>query len=138
MLSPTAASLTLKLESTAPKIDGEAGANDEEQHEDASSGLSLPSSGETSNVRHCARRGCGYEVLGAAGGFTPPLLVFPIGTCHRSGWVGSDSVWNTKNNHRHLREVVAATMNHRVFGKSQTTTVWWWLPPLAATDRRVG
>ncbi|CAI9302979.1 unnamed protein product [Lactuca saligna] len=64
LLSPTAASLTLKLESTAPKIDGEAAANDEEQHEDASSGLSLPSFGETSNVCHCARRGCGYEVLG--------------------------------------------------------------------------
>ncbi|CAI9304245.1 unnamed protein product [Lactuca saligna] len=95
LLSPTAASLTLKLESTAPNIDGEDAANDEEQHEDASSGLSLPSSGEMSNVRHCARRGCGYEVLGAAGGFTPPLLVFPI--------VG-------------IPRTTTATVNHRVFG----------------------
>ncbi|CAH1426775.1 unnamed protein product [Lactuca virosa] len=80
------------MESTAPKIAGEAAASDEEQHKDASSGLSLPSSGETSYVRHCASRVCGYEVLGAAGGFRSSFLVFPIGTCHRSGCIGSNSV----------------------------------------------
>ncbi|CAI9277265.1 unnamed protein product [Lactuca saligna] len=92
---PTAASLTLKLESTAPKITGEATASDEEQHKDANSGLSLPSFGETSYVRHCSSRVCGYEVLGAADGFKSPFLVFPIGTCHRSGWVGSNSMSNS-------------------------------------------